>query len=137
MYCNRISFIYLAWEFILQNRTHVAFVDKHALNRFSQFVASKAILSNGIKSEKDWKWKVIGIPLGFGIIRTTQPFLYLKKNYWGVVFAKFYNQLLVSYMKPILPIFLVRFRTKNYFMSHWEKNVNIQGVNTNDMILRM
>ena len=74
----------------------MALVNKHALNKFSEYVAQKSLLVNEAKSDKDWKWKVIGVPLGNGIVRTTQPFIYLRNNYWGVMFARFYDRLLVG-----------------------------------------
>ena len=82
--------------YILTNRTNVALVDKFALNMFSNLMVKFAKSRNRTKSEKDWKWKVIGLPLGVGDVYTSQPMIYLKNTYWGVTFGRFHNRLAVS-----------------------------------------
>ena len=82
-------------KFVLQDRKNVALLDKVGLNMFSQLLAESEILKKGRKSEKDWKWKVIGLPLGIGDVHVTQPMIYLKHSYWGRVFGSFHNRLAV------------------------------------------
>ncbi len=74
---------------------------KNTLLRLSKIVAKKANETLGKITDKDWKWKVIGVPVNQGNFYYFLGMASIKRNFWGTTLGNFHDRLTVCHMYTI------------------------------------